>query len=260
MDPGTIIGIGLAMGSLIISMILEGGNPASFIVPPAWILILGSTLGVTMASSGLHNVKKIPALYMRAIKGKNPDRLATISALVQMAERARKESLLALEDEASGIDDAFTQKGVRLIVDGTDPELVRDILDLEIESMASRHHENAALFTHAAGFAPTIGIIGTVMGLVHVLENLSDPKALGPLIASAFIATLLGVGTANLVYLPVANRLKEMSSQEADTRTMIIEGILAIQSGENPRLIEEKLKTFIEPGQRSALERRPAAE
>ncbi len=171
-----------------------------------------------------------------------------------MAERARREGLLALEEEAQGVDDPFLSKGLRLVVDGTDPELVKDILDLDVESMAGRHHENAALFTHASGFAPTIGIIGTVMGLVHVLENLSNPAALGPSIAAAFIATFLGVASANLCYLPVANKLKELSTHEADARTMMIEGILSIQAGDNPRIVEEKLKTFLEPNERKHFE------
>ena len=254
MDPGTIIGIGLAVGSLLLSMILEGGNPAGFIVPPAWVLILGSTLGVTMASTGLKSVLKIPGLWIKALTGTVPDRSEAIRTLVRMAERARREGLLALEEEAANVTDPFLAKGVRLVVDGTDPELVKDILDLEVEAMAGRHFENATIFTHASGFAPTMGVLGTCMGLVHVLENLSDPGSLGPLIAGAFIATLLGVGSANVFYLPAANKLKELSTHEADARTMMVEGILSIQAGDNPRIVEEKLKTFLTPAERKAFE------
>jgi len=214
MDPGTIIGIVLAMLALLLSMIMEGGDPMSFIVIPAWVLILGSTLGCTMASSGLKGVLAIPGLFIKAFTGKVPDRPGAIKALVRMAERARREGLLALEEEAESIDDAFLEKGVRLVVDGTDPELVKDILDLEVESMAGRHHTKAAVFANASGFAPTMGVLGTCMGLVHVLHNLDNPSMLGPLIAGAFIATLLGVGSANVVYLPVANKLKELSAAE----------------------------------------------
>jgi chemotaxis protein MotA len=230
---------------------MEGGNPAAFIIPSAIVLIIFGTLGVVMASSGLQPTLKIPILYIKAMTGAPPDRPGAIKSLVKMAERARREGLLALEEEAQSIDDPFLSKGLRLVVDGTDPELVKDILDLDVEAMAGRHHENAALFSHASGFAPTIGIIGTVMGLVHVLENLSDPSTLGPAISAAFIATFFGVSSANLIYLPIANKLKELSTHEADARTMMIEGILSIQAGDNPRIVEEKLKTFLEPKERA---------
>ena len=250
MDPGTIIGLSLAILGVIGSLFMEGGNPAAFIIPSALVLIIFGTLGVVMASSGLQPVLRIPTLYIKAMTGAPPNRPEAIRALVKMAERARREGLLALEEEASTITDPFLAKGLRLVVDGTDPELVKDILDLDVEAMAGRHHENAALFSHASGFAPTIGIIGTVMGLVHVLENLSNPSSLGPAISAAFIATFFGVSSANLIYLPIANKLKELSTHEADARTMMIEGILSIQAGDNPRIVEEKLKTFLEPSER----------
>ncbi|CAA9545688.1 MAG: Flagellar motor rotation protein MotA [uncultured Thermoleophilia bacterium] len=250
MDPGTIIGLGLALVATVLSMLMEGGNPAAFLHPAPIVLIVGGTLGVTMASVGLHGTLAIPKLYIKAMTGTTPDRPEGIRTLVRMAEHARREGLLALEDEAAHITDPFLSKGVRLVVDGTDPELVKDILDLDIEAMAGRHHAAATVFTHAAGFAPTIGIIGTVMGLVHVLENLDNPATLGPAIAAAFLATLFGVASANLIYLPVANKLKELSTQEADARTMMTEGILSIQAGDNPRIVEEKLKTFLTPKER----------
>ena len=252
MDPGTIIGVVLALVAVVASLFMEGGNPAAFILPAPMVLVFLGTLGVTMASCGLHGVKSIPKLYMKAFTGTAPDRPDAIRTLVRMAERARREGLLALEDEAQSITDPFLAKGIRLVVDGTDPELVKDILDLDVEAMAGRHHAAATVFSHASGFAPTIGIIGTVMGLVHVLENLSNPASLGPAISAAFIATLFGVATANLIYLPVANKLREISTIEADARTMMIEGILSIQAGDNPRIVEEKLKTFLTPHERDA--------
>jgi chemotaxis protein MotA len=253
-DPGTIIGLVLGIVAVFVAMILEGGNPAAFLLPSPLVLVIFGTLGVVMASTGLKASLRIPSLYIKAMTGKPPSRPDAIKALVKMAERARREGLLALEEEAQAVEDPFLARGLRLVVDGTDPELVKDILDLDVESMAGRHHENAALFTHASGFAPTIGIIGTVMGLVHVLENLSNPASLGPAIAAAFIATFFGVASANLIYLPVANKLKELSTHEADARTMMIEGILSIQAGDNPRIVEEKLKTFLEPGERKHFE------
>ncbi|HEY3019424.1 MAG TPA: MotA/TolQ/ExbB proton channel family protein, partial [Solirubrobacteraceae bacterium] len=155
-------------------------------------------------------------------------------------------------EELESIDDEYLKKGLQLVVDGTDPDLVREILEAEIEGMAARHRHGALPFEKAGGFAPTMGIIGTVMGLVHVLENLSHPETLGPAISSAFIATLIGVGSANVLYYPVAYRLKALSAAEVDARVMVLEGILAIQAGDNPRIVTEKLLSFVPPEQREA--------
>ena len=207
-----------------------------------------------MASTGLKAVLRIPTLWVKAFTGTPPNRPRRSRRSSGWPSAPAARACSRSRRRRRSVDDPFLSKGLRLVVDGTDPELVKDILDLDVESMAGRHHENAALFTHASGFAPTIGIIGTVMGLVHVLENLSNPASLGPAISAAFIATFLGVASANLCYLPVANKLKELSTHEADARTMMIEGILSIQAGDNPRIVEEKLKTFLEPGERKHFE------
>jgi chemotaxis protein MotA len=251
-DPGTIIGLLLAVIGITVAYVMEGGNPAAVILPPPLLLVMLGTLGATMASVGLKSTLGIPKLYILAFAGKSIDRPTAIRSLVRMAERARREGLLALEEEASTVDDAFIEKGVRLVVDGTDPELVKDILDLEVESMAGRHHHAANAFQQAGGYAPTIGIIGTVLSLVHVLGHLEDPSTIGPAIASAFVATLFGVASANIFYLPVAQKLKALSTDESEAKTMIIEGILSIQAGDNPRIVEEKLKTFLTPTERLA--------
>jgi len=230
---------------------MEGGNPAAFIIPAPIVLVVIGTLGVCMASTGLSAVLRIPSLWIKAFTGAPPNRPEAIKTLVRMAERARREGLLALEEEAQTVDDPFIQKGVRLVVDGTDPELVKDILDLEVESMAGRHHHMANAFQQAGGFAPTVGIIGTILSLVHVLGHLDNPDTIGPAIASAFVATLFGVASANLFFLPVAQKLKALSTEESEAKTMIIEGILSIQAGDNPRIVEEKLKTFLTPAERA---------
>jgi chemotaxis protein MotA len=171
--------------------------------------------------------------------------------MVALADKARRDGLLALEDDLAEVDDDFTKKGVQLVVDGTDSDLVRAILQSEVDGMAARHKTNAHLFATAGGFAPTLGIIGTVLSLVHVLENLSNPASLGHSIAGAFIATLYGVGSANLVFLPVANKLKELSAEELVYREMQLEAILSIQAGDNPRMLGEKLETFLAPSERA---------
>jgi chemotaxis protein MotA len=254
----TAIGIGLAFGAIIMATQFEGTPPMAFFNIPAMLVVLGGTLGVTMASTNMENVKKIPALYKLAFSPPEQDFRGRVSTLVEFAERARREGLLALEDEIEELDDVFCRKGLQLVVDGTDPDLVREILDNEIDGMAQRHHQGSAVFEKAGGFGPTLGILGTVCSLVFVLQNLSNPDTLGPAISGAFIATLLGVGSANVVYLPVAYKLKALSTEEAELRTLTLEGILAIQAGDNPRVVEDKLLAFLPPAARVAVDE-PAA-
>jgi len=248
----TAIGIGAGLFCVLLSVILEGGNPMALFEIPAFVIVIGGTGAAAFASTTLEQMKHIPALYKKAFRGNDLDHHAAIEQMVGMAEKARRDGLLALEDQLAGVDDEFTRKGVQLVVDGTDSDLVRSILNSDIDGMAARHKANAHLFAVAGGFAPTLGIIGTVLGLVHVLENLSTPNKLGAAIAGAFIATLYGVGSANLIFLPVANKLKELAGEELLYREMQLEAILAIQAGDNPRMLTEKLETFLPPEGRAA--------
>jgi chemotaxis protein MotA len=181
-----------------------------------------------------------------------PDMVGRVKELVGYAEKARRDGLLALDEQLGGIQDPYTRKGLQLVVDGTDPDLVAEVLETENANMKKRHAAGVQPFDKAGGFAPTMGIIGTVFGLIHVLENLDKPATLGPSISAAFVATLLGVATSNVVYLPVANRLKQLSGDEAGFRAMTLEGILAIQAGDNPRVLEEKLMAYVAPKDRPA--------
>jgi chemotaxis protein MotA len=251
MKAATAIGIGVATGGILMSAMMEGTSPASFINISALLIICCGTGGVTLASCGMASMKRIPALYKLVIGPPEIDLNARVQQLVSFAEQARREGLLALDAKVGEIEDDFTRKGLQLVVDGSDPELVREVLEAEIDGMIARHHSGAAPFEKAGGFAPTMGIIGTVMGLVHVLQNLAAPATLGPSISSAFIATLMGVGSANVIFLPVANRLKALSSEEVELRTLTLEGILAVQAGDNPRVVAEKLGSFVPPSERS---------
>jgi chemotaxis protein MotA len=254
MKASTAIGIGIAFFGLAAGALMEGASPAAFLNIPAMLIVLGGTFGVTFAGTSIEKIKLIPALYKKAMSPEKPDMAAQLELLVGFAERARREGLLALDEEVAELDDEFTRKGLQLVVDGTDPELVREILENEIDGMASRHHSAVSPFEKAGGFAPTMGIIGTVMGLVHVLENLDQPATLGPAISGAFIATLYGVGSANVIFLPTANRLKALSEEEIDLRSMTLEGILSIQAGDNPRVVSDKLLSFIPPSERATEE------
>src|SRR5947209_1144817 len=252
MKAASAIGIVVSIVGLLVGSTMEGTQIPAFINIPAMLIVFPGTFGATMASTSMEAMKAIPKLYKKAFSTEKPDLSAQLELLVGFAERARREGLLALDDEVSELEDEFTKKGLQLVVDGTDPDLVREILENEIDGMTARHHHHAMPFEKAGGFAPTLGIIGTVMGLVHVLQNLSQPATLGPAISGAFIATLYGVASANLVFLPLGNKLKGLSAEEAELRTMTLEGILSIQASDNPRVVADKLLSFIPPEERAS--------
>jgi chemotaxis protein MotA len=252
MKAATAIGIGIAFASLLLSSMMDGTSPAAFLNISALITILGGTAGVTLASVGMDSMKRIPSLFKMVFSAEPPDLRGRLDLLVSLADQARREGLLALDAQLSEIEDPFTRNALQLVVDGTDPEMVHAIVEAEVDGMEARHEAAGAPFEKAGGFAPTMGIIGTVMGLVHVLENLSAPATLGPSISSAFLATLMGVGSANVIFLPIANRLKAISTEEVELRMMTLEGILSIQAGDNPRLVADKLMSYLPPTERAS--------
>jgi chemotaxis protein MotA len=247
---GSAIGILIACLGIAIGATMEGTNVMVVLNIPAILIVLVGTLGATIAACGLPSHIKVPALYKKAIMPDELDLVGRVDALVGYAEQARRDGLLALDEAVKDIDDPFMRKGIQLVVDGTDPDLVAAVLDAENDAMRRRHTAGRAPFAQAGGFAPTMGIVGTVFGLVNVMNNLNQPSTLGPLIAAAFLATLIGVGSANVIFLPMANRLKELSEEEMLFREMTLEGILAIQAGDNPRVVAEKLIAYVPPSQR----------
>ncbi len=256
----TGIGIGAAFALLLLSVLMEGGNPASFINIPALLIVLGGTSGATIASTQFKAAKTAMQTAKIALTGNDLDTATATATMVKLAEKARRDGLLALEDDVRQLPDEFARKGMQLIVDGADSELVRSILRSETDGMAERHAANAKFWATAGGFAPTLGILGTVMSLVHVLENLSNPGSLGHSIAGAFLATLYGVGSANLILLPIANKLTALSAAELNEREMLLEAVLSVQAGENPRMLAERLRTFVPPAERvEAKGKRPEA-
>ncbi|MEA2229748.1 MAG: chemotaxis protein MotA [Solirubrobacteraceae bacterium] len=244
--------IGVIAGGLFIAIgaTLEGSNVMAVLNLPAMLIVLGGTLGAAMGGASFEAVKNIPKMYKKAFLPEPLDLVARVDELVGYAEKARRDGLLALDDQLKEVQDPYTRKGLQLVVDGTDPDLVADVLDAENAAMRKRHAASVQPWDKAGGYAPTMGIIGTVFGLVHVLTNLSQPEKLGPMISAAFIATLLGVASANVVYLPVAARLKGLSQEELHFREMTMEGILAIQAGDNPRVVSEKLMAYVPPNLR----------
>jgi chemotaxis protein MotA len=248
MDPATIIGLVVAFGAIIGSMIMEGGNPASIFLPPAMVLVFVGTFGAVMIGGTLKDAIAFFGAIAKAMMAKVTSPVALIETTVSLAERARREGLLALEDAIKAVEDPFLRKGLEMAVDGTDPEEVREILEAEVTAKKNAVKAAAKPFTDMGGYAPTIGIIGTVLGLVHVLENLSNPDQLGHLIAGAFVATLWGVMSANVLWLPLGSRIKRIGEIEVHQMELVIEGVMAIQAGANPRLIAQKLKSLCPPG------------
>jgi chemotaxis protein MotA len=259
MKASTPIGIVVCIVGILAGASMEGTPLGGLLNIPALLVIFGGIAGVSIATSGMEYMKKIPTYFKFAMSPMFPDLPATVAQIVAYAEKARKEGLLALEPEIANIEDAFTKKGMQLVVDGTDPELVREVLEVEIETMEARHRAGQKLFKDAGGYAPTIGVLGTVMGLLHVMQLLDQPAELGPAIAGAFMATLYGVGSANVIFLPVAGRMAALTAAEVAMRTVVVEGILAIQAGENPRVVSEKLLGFVPPDERELAEAAPAS-
>jgi len=249
MDPATLIGVLLAFAVIILSNILEGGNPTSMLLLPPMLLVFGATLSITVAGGTMADAKHAVAALKRAFTAKAPNSAELVPTVVGLAERARRDGLLALEEALRDIDDPFLVKGMTLAIDGTDPEEVREILEAEVHAKKAHDKHAAKFFGDAGAYAPTIGIIGTVMGLVHVLENLAQPEELGHLIAAAFLATLWGVASANALWLPISARLKRLSELEATRMEVAIEGVAAIQAGANPRVVAQKLTSLLPAGQ-----------
>lgn len=247
-DIATPVGIVLGMVIIVVANILEGGNPMSLLLLPPMLLVLGTTLMVTVAGGTMADAKAAVRDAKRAFKGGVEPAEELVPQVVELAERARREGLLALEDSLKDIPDPFLVKGVTMAIDGTDPEDVREILEAELRAKKRDDKQAAKFFGDAGAYAPTIGIIGTVMGLVHVLENLASPEELGHLIAGAFVATLWGVLSANVIWLPLASRLKRLGELECARMEVAIEGVAAIQAGANPRLVAEKLRSLLPTG------------
>jgi chemotaxis protein MotA len=247
-DRGTAIGLGLAMLSILGAAVVEAGSISilfALLNLPSAMIVFGGTIGAIIVAFPLPRVTKLGKVLGVAFRQETTSDRDLVNLFVRLSERARREGLLALESEAQSITDPTILKGVLLVVDGTDPELVREIMESDVAAMAERHEGNFAMFAAGGGFAPTMGIIGTVMGLVNVLSHLDKPSELGKSIATAFIATLYGVLSANVFWLPVGERLKQRNKEEVARRSLAVEGVLAVQAGDNPRVVREKLEAFL---------------
>ncbi len=251
MDLATLIGLILAVVGIVGGNVLEGGNPAALINLPGFMIVVVGTLGAVMISQPMSVMVGLPKFFMKALMGgKGHNSAETVDLFLTMADKARREGLLALEADVDKIHDAFTRKGVQLMIDGTDPELLREIMEIEADAMKHRHEGNFAALEFMGGIAPTIGVLGAVMGLMGVMAHLDEPEHIGPGIATAFVATFYGVFTANVLWLPLAKKLQNNSKHELHALNVVIEGLMSIQSGDNPRIVREKLEGFLQPKER----------
>jgi chemotaxis protein MotA len=245
MDPAGLIGIGIAFVAIFGAMFLEGGDPMSIMLPGPLLLVWIGTIGVGMAGHTIKDVLSSFKAVPSALKSKRPDPAATVETVVGLADRARREGLLALEDATRTIDEPFLRGGLQAAIDGTDPDDLRTILEDKIATKRTSDRMHAKYFADMGGYAPTIGIIGTVISLVHVLENLSKPAELGHSIAGAFVATLWGILSANVVWLPLSARIRRISDLECTSMEVTLEGLIAVQAGANPRLVGERLRSLL---------------
>ncbi|MDO9269381.1 MAG: flagellar motor protein [Methylobacter sp.] len=245
MDILSIAGICIGVGAILLGIMLDGGDINSLVNVPALIIVFGGTFGATL-------LQFPPATFVRSMKmfswvliSKEMNLSAQIDKVIYWSLLARKEGLLGLENALPNEKDPFIKKGLQLLVDGNDPDAIRDILDLDMYSKESMDLQAAGLYEAMGGYAPTIGILGAVMGLIHVMQNLTNPELLGQGIATAFVATIYGVGSANLIFLPIANKLKAHVLALTQAREMLAEGIISIAEGENPRNIKLKLGGYL---------------
>jgi chemotaxis protein MotA len=251
MDLATVVGLLLGFGAVIASFLMEGGHLGSLIQVPAMILVICGTLGAATITTSLGQLSGLPTLFKIVLfeKKLNPQEL--IDLIYELAQKSRKNGLLSLEKELSGIGDTFLKKAIQLAIDGFETNKIREILEIETSYIAERHKVGAAFFQKLGGFSPTLGIIGTVLGLIHALGSMESSENMAASIASAFIATLWGVGLANLVYLPIGDKLKVKHQDEALYLEIISEGVISLAMGDNPRVIRMKLLSFLLPNKRT---------
>jgi chemotaxis protein MotA len=263
MDMSTVIGLVMALLALLIPMalgdVIDGIRIGQYISAEPVIIIGLGTIGAGLIAQPMENMKGLITTFKIAIKKGVAANGELIGRIVSLAEKARREGLLSLEEDVAQLNDPFLAKGMQLVIDGTDPELVRQVLEIDLSLMEKRHESYFGTWETLGGFAPTFGIMGTVLGLVKVLANLSDPSSLGPAISTAFLATFYGISSANAFWLPVGNKLRKKSEEEVLFRQVMLDGILSIQAGDNPRIIQEKLEGFLSPKERAAAEAMVAA-
>ncbi len=258
MDLGSVFGL-LGTWALVFWAMMSGGEIGIFIDVPSVIMVIGGTMTVTFLCFPVSYLKRMIRVLRNGFFAKEKNVQQLIEDLVSYAEVARRDGILSLENVTKDISDTFIVGGIQMAVDGTDPELIEQIMETELENLMDRHAVGKSVFEAMGKYGPAFGMIGTLVGLVIMLQNMGDPSKLGPGMAVALITTFYGALIANAFALPLADRLGRRSAEEVLYKTIIIKGVMAIQSGDNPRIVEQKLKTFLPPGEAAAMQTEDAA-
>ncbi|MCT4535833.1 flagellar motor protein [Halodesulfovibrio sp.] len=249
MDLATVLGIVISFG-LVLSAIMMGGSLLIFISIPSLLIVLGGTIGATLVNYPLKRVVSVMSVFKKTLFATELSQQETIDQFKDYADRARREGILSLEPVINSIDDPYLKKGLQLTVDGLEPQAIQEILESEIANTEARHSDGQDILKSFGEYAPALGMIGTVIGLVQMLQTMNDPSSIGPAMAVALITTFYGACLANLVFIPMAGKLKSRSNAEIRIKEMQLEGVLSISRGENPRIIQEKLSCFQPIGDR----------
>jgi len=245
MDAATIFGIIIGLGGILLGNALDGGHMGSLIQGTAALIVFGGTFGATLVSNTYADIKKALNMLSLAFReGSDAQRKQLANEVITIAQLARRESILVVETKLNTFTNPFMKNVFRYMIDGIEPETLRRIFETEIDVVEKKELVGSKVWSDAGGYAPTIGIIGAVLGLIHVMANLSDTSALGRGIAIAFVATIYGVGSANLIFIPIANKIRSRVKAQSETKRMVLEGAIAISSGLNPYIIEEKMRSF----------------
>ncbi len=251
MDLTTIFGLVIGIGAVIVSFLMEGGHLSALIQAPAMILVICGTFGAATVTTSFSQLLSVPKLFKIILVERQLKPQELIDLIYDLAQKSRKNGLLSLEKELPNISDAFLKKAIQLAIDGFETNKIREILEIEMSYIEERHKAGAVFFQKLGGFSPTLGIIGTVLGLIHALSRMESSAGMAASIASAFIATLWGVALANLIYLPVGDKLRLKHQDEALYLEIISEGVISLAMGDNPRIIRMKLLSFLLPDSRT---------
>lgn len=249
MDIGTIIGLVVAVLAVVIGIVF-GGNPLALVDPASIMIVLVGTIGVTVLCFPLARILKVHKVILKAFFYKQTDLVEIILDMVKYAELARREGILSLENLVDEMKDPFIVRGIKMAVDGTDPELIKQVMETELEALMERHVQGKQILDSMGKYAPAFGMIGTLLGLIFMLGSMSDPSSIGPSMAVALITTLYGAMISNMFTGPIAEKLLARDIEEVQVKTIIIAGVMAIQSGDNPRVVQSKLATYLPPADR----------
>jgi chemotaxis protein MotA len=254
MDIGSLLGLVLSFGLILFANKLEGGHINSLILPTAAMIVLGGTAGALVTQNPMNVTVRSLKSLITFFLNKKTDKTQLVEQIVDFAKRARREGILALEKELPELKDQFFAKALRMAVDGLEPKQLIETMETELQTMEEENEGPVKFWEAAGGYAPTVGILGAVLGLIHVMSNLNDPSKLGAGIATAFVATIYGVGCANLIFLPISTKLKGLGKEKMKVHEITLKGVLLIQEGINHSIIEEQLKSYMEPGERKKYE------